>query len=225
MPKTSSGPKRKPNDRPQPYQHQGSQLQPEWWGTQNELGFSLVFLQVCRVLLYQIYLALRTTVPCNHINIARVSTENFSFPKFSNKSTWRAIWWSWVRVPPGVSYFPSEISIVPRTALQQSKMGVVAQRGWQSLYKHHVSLTPIPHRIKYTSLLWEITPCTLNLSPGRPEYMCSGVKMTGWTIGDFTGIGSAYRPDPTIGSGLTPDWLVGWLVIEVEYLYSAYCDG
>ena len=30
-------------------------------------------------------------------------------------------------------------------------------------------------------------------------------KQQNWTtaIGDFTGIGSAYRPDPTIGSGLT----------------------
>ena len=50
--------------------------------------------------------------------------------------------------------------------------------------------------IAYTILNSDVLVCAAHLF-GNTENTI--------TIGDFTGIGSAYRPDPTIGSGLTPD--------------------
>ena len=51
-----------------------------------------------------------------------------------------------------------------------------------------------------------------DLNPSDQHYAQNNQKVLArihWSktsgSGDFTGIGSAYRPDPTIGSGLTPD--------------------
>ena len=51
------------------------------------------------------------------------------------------------------------------------------------------------------------SPCWGDMSIRRKTVLFEHTRdtFTPITSGDFTGIGSAYRPDPTLGSGLTPD--------------------